>query len=298
MTWLTRNGRKSYHRFRRVNGKVIHTYVGTGRVAQLAAEADELQRQQRQLARDERDRHIAAVRHEYREQHQLDSFVEHFLRAELRCAGFYLWNRCVWRKRDMNPKYNPQAHRPKPPQPLPKPPAAETTLSRPPSLAEELQRLGDAANAGDAAALTQLRQLLEQHPQISSKLGNLIQHAKETQLRRISNNEPLLGESIRMELERLKQDLLPPNPRAVHLLAVERVLLNYVEIHLYDTLYPDIASLGLQQAKVVATAKNSAERRYAQSLRTLAALIRALPAKKRKKINNVGAPGLKLHLGG
>ena len=101
-----------------------------------------------------------------------------------------------------------------------------------------------------------------------------------------------------MELERLKQDLLPPNPRAVHLLAVERVLLNYVEIHLYDTLYPDIASLGLQQAKVVATAKNSAERRYAQSLRTLAALIRALPAKKRKKINNVGAPGLKLHLGG
>lgn len=121
----------------------------------------------------------------------------------------------------MNPKYNPQAHRPKPPQSLPKAPAAEKAISRPPTLAEELQRLGNAANKGHAAALTQLRQLLEQHPEITSKLGNLVQHAKETQLRRISNNEPLLGESIRLELERLKQDLLPPNPRAVHLLAVE-----------------------------------------------------------------------------
>lgn len=160
MTWLTRNGRKSYHRFRRVNGKVIHTYVGTGRVAQLAAEADELQRQQRQLARDERDRHIAAVRQEYREQHQLDSFVEHFLRAQLRCAGFYLWNRCVWRKRDMNPKYNPQAHRTAKPLPPKQPPAAEQAVSRPRTIQEELQRLSDAANKGDPASLHQLRQFL------------------------------------------------------------------------------------------------------------------------------------------
>jgi hypothetical protein len=196
----------------------------------------------------------------------------------------------------MNPKYNPQAHRPKPPQPLPKAPAAEKAISRPPTLAEELQRLGDAANKGEAAALIRLRQLLEQHPEITSKLGNLVQHAKETQLRRICNNEPLLGESIRLELDRLKEELLPPNAHATQVLAVERVLLNYVEIHMYDTLYPDIASLGLQQAKVVAIAKNSAERRYAQSLRTLAALIRALPTKKRKK--DLGVIGLKLHLGG
>ena len=37
------------------------------------------------------------------------------------------------------------------------------------------------------------------------------------------------------------------------------MLLNYIEIHLYDTLYPDIASLVPPQAKVVAIAKNSAE---------------------------------------
>ena len=87
--------------------------------------------------------------------------------------------------------------------------------------------------------------------------------------------------------------LMRVNDDRYNLLAVERVLLNYVEIHLYDTLYPDIASLGLQQAKVVAIAKNSAERRYAQSLRTLAALVRALPAKKRKKVGSV-TPGLKV----
>ena len=48
-------------------------------------------------------------------------------------------------------------------------------------------------------------------------------------------------------------------PPAVHQLAVERVLLNYIEIHLNDTQYPDIASLDPPQAKVVAFSKNSAE---------------------------------------
>jgi len=47
---------------------------------------------------------------------------------------------------------------------------------------------------------------------------------------------------------------------------------------------------------VVAIAKNSAERRYGQSLRTLAALVRALPTKKRQGDSWV-TPGLKVHAG-
>jgi len=51
-----------------------------------------------------------------------------------------------------------------------------------------------------------------------------------------------------------------------------------------------------KRARVVVTAKNSAERRYAQSLRTLAAMVRALPTKRRKKVGSV-TPGLKVHAG-
>jgi len=36
-------------------------------------------------------------------------------------------------------------------------------------------------------------------------------------------------------LDRLKEELLPVNPHPTHVLAMERVLLNYIEIHLYDT---------------------------------------------------------------
>ena len=298
MAWITRNGRKSYHRYRRVNGKVVHTYVGTGPLALRAAKLDEEQRQERQRERQERNCWIATFKQGEANREKLDRNVELLLRAELLFAGFYLWNRCRWRKREMEPKHNPQAHREGKPLPPKQPPAAEQAVARPPTIQEELHRLVDAANTGDTASLHQLRQFLGKHPHIARHCGDLVRHAKETLLRRISGNEALLGESVRLELDRLKEELLPVNPHATQVLAVERVLLNYVEIHLYDTLYPDIASLGLQQAKVVATAKNSAERRYAQSLRTLAALIRALPAKKRKKINNVGAPGLKLHAGG
>jgi len=293
MTWTTHNERKFYHRFRKVGGKVEHTYVGTGPLARLAAECDLHQRQQRQLYRQERDRWIAALKQERMDQQNLDLHVEMLLRAELLFAGFYLWHRCKWRKRDMNPTYNPQSHRVKTSPPRQPPPATQA-VSRPRTIAEELQRLVAAANTGHPASRQQLRQFLVQHPNITRHCGDLMGHAKETLLRRISSNDALLGESIRLELERLKQELLPPNPRAVHLLAVERVLLNFIEIHLYDTLYPDIASLDPPRAKVVSIAKNSAERRYSQSLRTLAALVRALPAKKRQGDGWV-TPGLKVH---
>jgi hypothetical protein len=88
-----------YHtRSKKVNGRVVREYVGSGRVAELAARLDAIRREERLLARFER-------RMKRDELDEVDDKVQVLIdatdllaRAALTATGFRQHNRGEWRK--------------------------------------------------------------------------------------------------------------------------------------------------------------------------------------------------------
>jgi hypothetical protein len=88
-----------YYRARKVNGRVVREYVGSGYVAELSAQMDAALRADREAER-------AAWREEKAGLERLDAEVERLVeltdlvaRAALLAAGFHQHKRGEWRKR-------------------------------------------------------------------------------------------------------------------------------------------------------------------------------------------------------
>ncbi len=88
-----------YTRSKKVNGRVVREYVGTGRVAALAARMDTLEREKREADR-------AALKAERARLDALDAplndlndLAELLAHAALLAAGFHQHKRGEWRKR-------------------------------------------------------------------------------------------------------------------------------------------------------------------------------------------------------
>ena len=100
MAWEKRErGGLYYTRSRKVNGKVVREYLGTGPLAELAAQMDALKRCQRQeeaQALREECKRIEALEVSLEE---LCEAAEVLTRATLLVAGYRRHNRGEWRKK-------------------------------------------------------------------------------------------------------------------------------------------------------------------------------------------------------
>jgi hypothetical protein len=97
-----------YYRVRKVNGRVVREYVGVGEVAQLVAQMDALEREQRQLKllkqRQEKDDLKALDDH----LKSLCDTIDLAAFAALLAAGFHLHKRGEWRRRREQGTTRPQ----------------------------------------------------------------------------------------------------------------------------------------------------------------------------------------------
>ena len=91
-----------YYRVRRENGRVVREYVGHGRLAELMAELDALERKQE---REKRCRDAEALRDEKAKLNGIDADLEALIettdllaRAALVAAGYRQHKRGEWRK--------------------------------------------------------------------------------------------------------------------------------------------------------------------------------------------------------
>jgi hypothetical protein len=99
MAWERRRNGTYYYRTHKRQGRVIKEYVGTGPLAEIAAERDALARAARSEAAEKKRQEQATMR-------ALDAPVEAFgdsldilTRANLLLAGYYCHHGSEWRKR-------------------------------------------------------------------------------------------------------------------------------------------------------------------------------------------------------
>jgi hypothetical protein len=108
MGWETRDSCRGrfYTRSRKVAGRVIREYVGTGAVAELAAAADLLRRGDRRAALEARRAEEASWRAALAPLLELSRAADLLARVTLLIAGFHQHARSSWRKRNVRHHVN------------------------------------------------------------------------------------------------------------------------------------------------------------------------------------------------
>ena len=100
MAWEQRNGRGRYYtRSRKVNGRVVREYVGTGIAGELAAAADKARRAERSAERAAVKAEIASASRVEAELREVELIVDLFTRGALLDAGFERTPKREWRRR-------------------------------------------------------------------------------------------------------------------------------------------------------------------------------------------------------
>ncbi len=97
MGWETRGNGRYYYRKVRDGGRVRSEYLGAGVVAELLAEADDLDRQRRQLDTEEWQDVINAERRTVATLAEVDRMVQGMAAAVLIAAGYHTHRR-QWRR--------------------------------------------------------------------------------------------------------------------------------------------------------------------------------------------------------
>jgi hypothetical protein len=112
MGWEVHGRCRFYTRSRKVAGRVVREYVGTGAVAELAAAADALRRADRRAAMEARRAEEAGWREALAPLLELSRVVDVVVRAALLSGGFHRHARTWRKKRNVNSDDNaPEAGR-------------------------------------------------------------------------------------------------------------------------------------------------------------------------------------------
>jgi hypothetical protein len=142
---------------------------------------------------------------------------------------------------------------------------------------EAFMALARKANAGDALALTELRSALASNPSIAAHMGDLAAMTEWALLTESVKDDPSAWEIIKAKISQLRESLMGGSRSMIVRLAVDRVVLSWTAVYLFDLHFSDVAitQMSPPEAGLVIKQKLAAERRHEIALRNLAR-IRAL----------------------
>jgi hypothetical protein len=132
-----------------------------------------------------------------------------------------------------------------------------------------LDPLVDRANGGDPQALQQLREILDDNPDLWKAAGDLGAIAMERMLVLVAEGNALTTESIRRWLQQMRIDLGGTKATGVEALLVEQVLLSWLQSRRLALLSAASKPGSVQQAACNVRKLDSADRRYHTALRAL-----------------------------
>jgi hypothetical protein len=157
-----------------------------------------------------------------------------------------------------------------------------TTTTGPPKqdgedqVLERLQRLVVRAEQGDESVLGELRAALDVNPWVWQRYGDLAQQSQAAWLQLVAGKNLLLLESTRRKAEQLRAELAGPGPSPLERLLVERVVACWLQTNFADASYAQLKGNSPAQHTAALRRQNSAQQRYLQAVKALAAVRRLL----------------------
>jgi hypothetical protein len=97
-----------------------------------------------------------------------------------------------------------------------------------------LKALADRAQKGDAAALPEIRQTLDGHPEVWKTAGDWSVHAREVWVKLASGGDAVLAESTRRRLDAFQDELSRPFQDRLECLLVERLVISLLQLQYAD----------------------------------------------------------------
>lgn len=179
------------------------------------------------------------------------------------------------------------------------------TLPAPASEARAWRELVKQAEAGDKAALSEVRRRLDDAPALIRLWQSVAEHAEAVLLETNFGKTPVTKEVRRREAAALREELAGPNPSPLERILVDRVVICWLQVALADVhsetvrgmVNNDATNHNLQRSEALFTRRqDAAHRRLLSAIRTLATVRRlALPVLQvnigQNQINTTAAVG-------
>ena len=133
------------------------------------------------------------------------------------------------------------------------------------------------ANEGEGAALLELRELCEGHPELWAGLGNLAAQAQAALVRAIAGPNDVVAEAVGQEAAALRRELAGPDSPPLERLLVARIVACWLYLHYAEARYAQgLGQLTMTQGEYHQRTIERADRRYLAAIKALAQ-VRRLP---------------------
>jgi hypothetical protein len=187
--------------------------------------------------------------------------------AALEAHGFHRHARGPWRRRRTMPDATPA---------LPETPARRP----PPAPVQEIDDILGRAGEGDRSCLPRLRELFALDPErMTYTCGDLAHLIEAKMLDMVAGRNLAIREGVPRRLRALKRDLAGPSPSPLLSLAVEAVALAWMDNHRWamksECAFDEPGGASKAKAEFLQKLVDRSHRRYMQSLKALAAVVRA-----------------------
>ena len=252
MSWETRNGRRYFYRSVRDGAKVRKVYVGSGDAGRAAELVNEMRREQEQQVRD----WLHQAAQSFDELDAIDAelalglsavlFARFGLRMDARAA-----RRTARKQGDF---------------------AMTVAICDSPLSPDELETwkaLRERASRGDQEAAEQLLPILDRHPQLQTRLGDLSKRALNLWLDLVAGHDEVAKQATHAQVLDLIGSLQQNKTDPLERLLTQRVGLLWLQVHYVDVQLAMAATRTPREQQLLDKRQGIAQAAYATAIHTL-----------------------------
>jgi hypothetical protein len=249
MSWEKRGNKRYFYRTEKRKGRSVRTYYGSGEIAELAATAEALLRVQREIEDRRRKREQQPLATAEALVNELCEQSDRLVRATLVAPGYRRKGRV---KGEAHVNENPQ------------------TNKNENAAGEEIVRLLERAEKGDATVLPQLRRLLEESPALRRGYGDLASQARAAWVKLAAGSNGLMAECVEQKAAELRREVAGDSPSPLEQLLADRVVVCWLQTSFYDGVIAQTSESSSARLGELQKQHQNAHRRFLTAIKTLA----------------------------